>query len=230
MLAHQALVRGEIDLYPEYTGTALTAILKEPVSRDAKAVFETVSAAYRSRWNLVWLPPLGFDDTFAIVVRGADARAGNLATLSDAARRATPWRLGVGYEFLERPDGLAGLQKTYALPLAGSPKTMDLGLLYVALEEHQVDMVAANATDGQLSALDVTVLTDDRHYFPPYEAAFVVREACLSRDPRVRAALEELSGKITSAAMRKLNFEVVGRHRRPAEVARDFLREVGGSP
>ena len=195
LLAHEALVAGQIDLYPEYTGTALSAVLKLPLS----------------------------SDTFAMVIRGQDARAGGIATLSQAAKRKEPWALGVGYEFLQRPDGLRGLQKTYGLVLKGTPRTMDLGLLYEALQHADVDMVAANSTDGQLSALDVVALQDDLSYFPPYEAAFVVREVCLARDPRIRAALDELAGKITSPAMRKLNYEVAGKHRRVAEVAREFL-------
>lgn len=223
LLAHEALVAGELDLYPEYTGTALTAILKLPVAADPKAVFATVAKEYRVRFELTWLPPLGFDNTFAMVIRGADAREGGFATLSQAALRKKPWALGVGYEFLNRPDGLAGLQKTYALPLAGTPKSMDLGLLYVALEKGQVDLVAGNSTDGILSERDFAVLEDDRRYFPPYEAAFVAREALFAREPRARAALEELSGRITTAAIRKLNNLVVGKHRRPADVAREFL-------
>lgn len=223
LLAHEALVRGDIDLYPEYTGTASSAVLKLAPAPARGAVFDRVSAEYRSRWNLAWLRPLGFDDTFALVIRGADARASGIATLSAAARRTQGWRLGVGYEFLDRPDGLAGLQKTYALPLAGSPKTMDLGLLYRALEAREVDIVAANATDGLLSVLDVVVLEDDLHFFPPYEAAFVVRAEALAREPRARAALEELSGTLTAAGMRRLNQQVAGEHRRTADVARDFL-------
>ncbi len=230
LLAHEALVAGQIDLYPEYTGTALTAVLKLPLSSDPKAVYDTVAAAYRSRWKLVWLPPLGFNDTFALVVRGADARAMRIQTLSQAAKRPEGWTLGVGYEFLQRPDGLAGLRATYGLPLKETPRTMDLGLLYEALRQGEVDMVAANSTDGLLSALDMVVLEDDRRYFPPYEAAFVVREECLSREPRARGALEELSGKLTSSAMQKLNYLVDGKHRRVADVAREFLEETLGAP
>lgn len=230
LLAHEALVSGDIDLYPEYTGTASSAILKLAPPPGRSEVLGRVASEYRSRWNLAWLKPLGFDDTFAMVVRGADARALGVATLSEAARRTQGWRLGVGYEFLDRPDGLAGLQKTYALRLAGSPKTMDLGLLYKALEAKDVDMVAANATDGLLSVLDVVVLEDDRRHFPPYEAAFVVREEALSREPRLRAALEELSGTLTAATMRRLNQRVAGEHRRPAEVARDFLEGLPKQP
>ncbi len=229
LLAHEALVSGQIDVYPEYTGTALTAVLKLPLAKDPKTVFDTVSAAYRSRWNLVWLPPLGFDDTFALVIRGADARAEGLKTLSEAARRKEGWKLGVGYEFLQRPDGLAGLVTTYGLPLKGAPRTMDLGLLYQALRQGEVDMVAGNSTDGLLSALDVTVLEDDRHYFPPYQAAFVVREDTLARGPRVRDALAELSGKLSNGAMQKLNDLVDGKHQRVADVARAFLDGTAGA-
>jgi len=223
LLAHEALVAGEIDLYPEYTGTALTAILKLPAATDPKAVFDTVAKEYRARWKLVWLFPLGFNDTFAMVIRGADARSLGIETLSQAAQRKKGWVLGVGYEFLRRPDGLAGLQKTYALPLEGTPKTMDLGLLYAALEGGQVDLVAGNSTDGLLGERDFKMLDDDKKYFPPYEAAFVVREDSYSKEPRVRAALEELTGRLTTATMQKLNAQVVGKHRRPADVASEFL-------
>jgi len=228
LLAHEALVAGEIDLYPEYSGTALTAILKLPAATDPKAVFETVAREYRSRWKLVWLSPLGFDDTFAMVIRGADARSLGITTLSQAAQRKKPWVLGVGYEFLDRPDGLAGLQRTYALPLEGSPRTMDLGLLYTALEQGQVDLIAANSTDGRLAGRNFQVLEDDRKYFPPYEAAFVVNERLFAREPRARAALEELCGKIATDVMQKLNNLVVGQHRRPADVASEFLDGIDG--
>jgi glycine betaine/choline ABC-type transport system substrate-binding protein len=228
LLAQQALVNGEIDLYPEYTGTALTAVLKLPPSADAAAVLERVRAEYRRRWKLEWLAPLGFDNTFAMAVRGADARAAGIATLSDAARRKQAWRLGVGYEFSQRPDGLAGLQQTYHLPLDGTPRSMDLGLLYKALEQQQVDMVAANATDGMLSVLDVRVLGDDRHYFPPYQAALIVRAQSFERFPGLRAALDELAGKLPDETMRGLNYKVDGKHRAAAEVAREWLAGVAG--
>ncbi len=222
LLAQQALRTGEIDLYPEYTGTALAAVLKLPPSPGA-AVFDRVRAEYRKRWNLEWLDPLGFDNTFAMVVRGPEARAAGIRTLSDAAARKAGWRLAVGYEFLQRPDGLSGLLQAYRLPLAGLPKSMDLGLLYRALEQDQVDMAAASATDGMLSVLDVQVLRDDRHFFPPYQAALIVRQAGLAEHPGLRAALQQLSGKLSDAAMRGLNYQVDGRHRPPAEVARQWL-------
>jgi glycine betaine/choline ABC-type transport system substrate-binding protein len=223
LLAHEALRSGQVDLYPEYTGTALMAVLKLPPSSDPAAVRARVAEEYRRRWDLEWLPPLGFNNTFAMVVRGPEARAGGIRTLSDAARREEGWLLGTGYEFLQRADGLPGLLKTYGLRLKSSPATMDLGLLYQALRQRHVDMVAANATDGLLSVLDVQVLADDRGYFPPYEAAVVVRQAALRERAGLREALEELSGKFPDAVMRKLNYEVDGRHRPVAEVAREFL-------
>ncbi len=226
LLAQQALQNGQIDVYPEYTGTALTAVLKMPPSPDPAAVLDRVRGEYRRRWNLEWLNPLGFNNTFAMVVRGPDARAQGLETLSDASRRKQPWRLGVGYEFLQRPDGLAGLQTTYHLPLDGSPKSMDLGLLYSALEQKQVDMAAANSTDGQLSVLDIKVLQDDRHYFPPYQAALVVRAQTLAAHPGMQAALDQLSGRISDSSMRNLNYQVDGKHRQVAEVAREWVSGV----
>jgi len=223
LLAHQALVSGEIDLYPEYTGTAITTILKLPPSSDAGQVMGAVRAEYQKRWQLEWLQPFGFNNSFAMVIRGEDARRNHFETLSAAARRKTDWVLGMGYEFMQRPDGFAGLVKTYGLKIQGQVKTMDLGLLYRALEQQQVDMVAANATDGMLSVLDLRILADDRHYFPPYEAAPVVRAAVLSSHPRMREALDELAGKLTDQTMRRLNYELDGRHRSLAEVAREFL-------
>ena len=227
LLAHEALVAEQIDLYPEYTGTALTAVLKLPLQSDPNTVFSAVAEAYRTRWKLLWLSPLGFNDTFAMVIRGEDARAERISTLSQAALRNEGWRLGVGYEFQGRPDGLPGLQKTYALPLRGSPRSMDLGLLYTALGERQVDMVAANSTDGLLSAHDLKVLEDDKHYFPPYEAAFVLGESLVRREPRARRALEELSGQFSNAVMQRLNYKVDGEHRPVPAVAREFLEQVG---
>jgi osmoprotectant transport system substrate-binding protein len=223
MLAHEALVKGDIDLYPEYTGTALTAVLKQPPVSDPAAALEQVRAAYRKQWQLDWLKPLGFNNTFAMIVRGEVARTLHLKTLSDAAA-AEAWRLGVGYEFKQRPDGLDGLLKTYNLRLAGDPVAMDLGLLYAALDSRKVDLIAANSTDGLASAMDVAILRDDRHYFPPYECAVVVREQTLAQYPQLRGVLEELSGKLPDEVMRKLNYEVDGKHRQVAQVAAEFLR------
>ena len=222
LLAHEALLKGDIDLYPEYSGTALTAVLKQPPGGSPQQVLDSVRTAYRRRWKLEWLAPLGFDNTFAMIVRGETARRLALASLSDAARSRS-WQLGVGYEFQSRPDGLAGLLRAYDLRLDGAPAVMDLGLLYAALTSGKVNMIAANSTDGLISTLDVTVLEDDRRYFPPYQCAVVVRSAALAAFPGLRAALQELSGRLTDAAMRKLNYEVDGKHRAPREVAAEFL-------
>ncbi len=225
LLAHQALVTGEIDLYPEYTGTALTAILKLPPAADAGHVLAEVREAYQKRWRIEWLAPFGFNNSFAIVVRGDEARRGALQTISDAARYRKDWVMGAGYEFAERPDGFRGLVKRYGLGIKGQIETMDLGLLYQALEQRKVEMIAPSATDGMLSVLDVKVLQDNWHYFPPYEAAPVVRLDTLASHPGMRQALAELAGRLTDQTMRKLNYELDGKHRPLAEVAREFLEE-----
>jgi glycine betaine/choline ABC-type transport system substrate-binding protein len=222
LLAHESLKTGAIDLYPEYTGTALTAILERPVASDPAVVLGQVREGYR-RWQLEWLDPLGFNNTFAMVVRSDDARERRLETITDAAHQSHPWRLGVGYEFVQRPDGLNGLVKTYGLRVDGRPVAMDLGLLYPALESRKIDMAAANATDGLLARPEFTVLADDRRYFPPYECAVVVRQDALARFPELRGALAELSGRLSDSAMRRMNAAVDLEHRSVADVAREFL-------
>ncbi len=223
-ICQQALAAGRIDGYVEYTGTALTAILKQPVSRDPQAVLDTVRRLYAARYQVTVGPPLGFENTFAMVIRGDDARRLHLTTLSQAALYTPQWRLGVGYEFEQRPDGLLGLSSAYGLKFAAPPRTMDLGLLYRALESHQVDMIAANSTDGPIQALGLTVLEDDRHYFPPYQAVPLVRDEALRRWPQIQVALDALAGKITADDMRTMNEAVDGQHRDPAEVVSEFRR------
>jgi osmoprotectant transport system substrate-binding protein len=222
-ICQQAMLAGRIDAYVEYTGTALTAILHDPVGNDPPTVFGRVQSEYKQRFNFDVLPSLGFDDTFAIVIRGEDARRLHLRTLSDAGRFTPEWRPGFGYEFMERPDGYKGLSRVYRLRFAEKPRILDLGLLYRALLDKQVDLIAANSTDGLLSARDLTVLEDDKHYFPPYEAVPILRGEIASRFPAVRAALAELAGKVSDAEMRKMNDAVVGEHRDISEVAREFL-------
>jgi glycine betaine/choline ABC-type transport system substrate-binding protein len=227
LLAHEALKSGGIDLYPEYTGTALTAVLKAPIDKDRSKVLQRVREGYQT-WKLRWMDPLGFDNTFAMVVRADTARQLNLRSVTDASKRSEPWRLGVGYEFVQRPDGLNGLIQTYGLRLNGAPTTMDLGLLYPALQSNRIEMGAANATDGLLARPDFTVLQDDRQYFPPYECAIVVREEALTRYPGLREALQELSGRISDVEMRRMNAAVDTEHRPLADVAREFLARMGG--
>lgn len=221
LLAHQALVNGEIDLYPEYTGTALTAVLKQNPARSAEEAFDTVSKMYEQQFHLKWYAPLGFDDTFAMVVRRKDALALPAQTLSGASARA--WKLGVGYEFLTRPDGLPALDRTYHLNWTGSARTMDLGLLYRALNDGQIEMAAANSTDGLLSSSEYTVLADDKHAFPPYQACFLASETLAQKQPAVAAAVAELSGKLDERAMRELNRRFDQGHEPIVQVAHDFL-------
>ena len=228
LLAHGALLNHEIDLYPEYTGTALTAILKDAPDNEPARVLARVRSAYADRFHVDWLDPLGIDNSFAMVVSGAEARAKHLETLTDASMAPTPWALGVGYEFQQRPDGLAALDRTYHLHWTGTPQSMDLGLLYKALEGSQVTMIAADATDGLLSKLDLKILADDKHAFPPYQVAIAVGQAKLSDTPGMREALQELSGKFTNQTMQQLNYQVDGEHRPVAQVAAEFLKEMYG--
>ena len=253
-LCQQALVSDRIDGYVEYTGTALTAILKQPLDRDAARVDATVSRLYEQRYQVRVGPALGFEDTFAMVVRGADARRYGLKTISDMVRvqggaaglstsaqeRASDRddtstgdkggpiaRLGVGYEFAERPDGLRGLSAAYGLHFEGDPRTMELGLLYRSLAGRQVDIVAGNSTDGAIRALDFVALEDDKHYFPPYEAVPLVREDSLRRWPQIGVAMQRLAGKVSADEMRAMNLAVDGQHRDVAEVVREFRARKG---
>ena len=226
-ICNQALVAGRIDGYVEYTGTALTAILKQPLDRDPQRVLATVTRLYQQRDQVTVGPPLGFENTFAMVIRGDDARRLHLTKLSQAATYTPQWKLGVGYEFEQRPDGLHGLDAAYGLKFNGPPRTMDLGLLYRALQAHQVDIIAANSTDGPIQALGLTVLQDDRHYFPPYQAVPLVRDEALKRWPQIQVALNALTGKVTADDMRAMNEAVDGQHRDPAAVVREFRTRRG---
>jgi glycine betaine/choline ABC-type transport system substrate-binding protein len=224
LICHQALVAGQIDMYPEYTGTGLTTILKEPPANDPARVYETVRAAYKMRFGIEWTEPLGFNNTFAIIIRKSDAQKFNLKTISDAAPRTTHWVAGFGYEFIEREDGYPGLAKAYNLRFPSPPKVMDLGLTYKAAAERQVDFIAGNSTDGLIDALGLVVLEDDKHYFPPYDAVPLVRDSVAMKHPEVREALKELGGKISESAMRRMNYAVDGEHKDVKEVVREFLK------
>jgi len=230
-LAHSAVLAGQIDLYPEYTGTAFTAILHhEPIS-DPKAVYDLVQKEYSQQFNLWVSQPLGFDNTFAILVRGEDARRLNLKTISDAARYSPQWQAGFGHDFINRQDGYPGFSKTYGLKLR-NVSDMALDLTYTALASHKVDMIAGNSTDGRIAALDLVQLEDDKHYFPPYEAVFIVRNDKLSMSPDepnsrtlapLRQTLGILAGAISTDEMRKLNYEVDGARHDPKVVVREWL-------
>ena len=221
-ICQQAMVSKRIDAYVEYTGTALAAILKQPVDRNPSSALATVRRLYAFRYGITVAEPLGFENTFAMVMRGDDAQRLQVTTLSQAARYTPQWRLGVGYEFEQRPDGLPGLNAAYGFRFAGKPRTMDLGLLYRALNAHQVDLIAANSTDGPIQAFGLRALEDDRHYFPPYQAVPLVRSEALTRWPQIQTALNALAGKISADDMRRMNEAIDGQHRDPADVVREF--------
>jgi osmoprotectant transport system permease protein len=221
LVCDEALRRGDIDMYVEYTGTALTALFNEPLV-DSNAVFDRVRTLYAER-GLTMLPGLGFNNTFALLVRTRDAEARGLASISDLARVAPEWRAGFGYEFLERPDGFAGLARMYGLRFRDAPRVMDLNLIYRAVAAGEIDVTAGDATSGLIESLQLTHLDDDRRYFPPYDAVPIVRAAALLRFPELNGALDRLSGRISEAAMRRMNHEVDGLRRDPREVARRFV-------
>lgn len=226
LLLHKALLAGELDLYVEYTGTALTAVLHETPSDDSATVYKRVKQLYADRFHLEVTEPLGFENTFAMVIRGEDATKMNLRKTSDIAAIAPKWRIGVGYEFLERPDGFKGWSERYKLHFAGEPKVMDLGLIYRALLDRQVDIVAGNSTDGLIDSLGLVALEDNLHYFPPYDAAPVVRQS-IAEYPQVRGALAELGGKVSASDIRRMNYAVEGQLKDPAEVIRAFRASKG---
>jgi osmoprotectant transport system substrate-binding protein len=226
-ICQQAMLSGRIDIYPEYTGTALTAILKQAPSSNSQQVFERVKAEYSQRFQFHVGAPFGFNDTFAIEIRGEDARRLHLKTISQAATYTPHWRPGFGYEFMERPDGFRGLAAAYGLRFAESPRIMDLGLLSRALKDKQVDLIAGNTTDGLIPALDLFVLEDDRQYFPPYEAVPIVGKELVTKHPEVLSSLNALSGKISDQEMQQLNYAVDGQHRDAKEVVAEFRRKKG---
>jgi len=228
-LAHDALVAGEIDVYPEYTGTGLLAILKEKPIADPQDVYRRVKTEYARRFKLEWTEPLGFNNTFAILVRGEDAKKLNLKTVSDAARLASQWRAGFGQDFMSRADGYPGFARTYGFHFQ-EIREMDLSLTYRALAEQQVDLIAGNSTDGLIDRYGLFQLDDDKHYFPPYDAVPVVRENALNKHAPLRAVLKQLGGILSVEEMRRLNYAVDGEKRQVKDVAREFLRTKGLLP
>jgi glycine betaine/choline ABC-type transport system substrate-binding protein len=222
LLCQKALLSGDLDLYVEYTGTALTAVLNEAPSADSRDVYRRVQQGYAQRFPLEVTEPLGFENTFAMVVRGEDAQRLHLRSTSDIVPLAPKMRAGFGFEFLERPDGYRGWSQLYGLHFAGPPSVMDLGLIYRALVDKKVDIVAGNSTDGLIDALHLVPLIDDKHYFPPYDAVPIVRRDALAKFPQLRAALADLANKISAEEMRRLNSEVDANQRDPAAVVRAF--------
>jgi len=224
LVCDSAITSGSLDVYVEYSGTALTAILKQPIASDRAAVDRIVTTAYAIR-GLTWGPALGFNNTFAMIVRQSDAAKYALRSISDLGKVSSTFRPGFGYEFAERPDGWNGLLRAYGLKFSSSPQTMDLGLTYKALASGEIDLIAGNSTDGLIESLGLVALTDDRHYFPPYDAAIVSRSGIATKCSGARSALDSLRGSIDDTAMRRLNYEVDGKKRDVAEVAREFLQK-----
>ncbi len=222
-LPHDALLAGKIDLYPEYTGTAYTAILRYPVNTDPRIVLEQVKKDYDTKFKVLVSEPLGFENTFAILIRGSDARRLGLKTVSDAIPHAVNWRAGFGQDFMTRDDGYPGFSKAYSLRFAERPREMDLSLTYIALQAGQVDLIAGNSTEGRIAALDLVQLADDRRYFPPYQAVYVARQDTVAKVGALKETLAKLAGTITTDEMRQLNYEVDANKRTPAEVVREWL-------
>jgi osmoprotectant transport system substrate-binding protein len=222
LLVHKAMQAGQVDLYVEYTGTALNAVLNESPTGDSSVVYQRVKQLYVQRFNFEVTEPLGFENTFAMVIRGDDAQQLHLQRMSDLVPVAPRWRIGVGFEFLERTDGFKGWSERYGLHFAQQPSVMDLGLIYRALQDHKVDIVAGNSTDGVIDSLHLAILEDDRHYFPPYDAVPIIRRATLEKFPQLRGALAELGGKISGQDMRHLNYLVDGEQRDVATVVREY--------
>ena len=225
-LAHQALVDGAIDLYPEYSGTALIACLKLPLEKDPTLVFNQVKQAYADRHQIEWGWPLGFSNTFAMVMRRDEANQLNIKTLSDAVQFKSGWRIGVGYEFEQRPDGWSSFVKSYPLATSGQLRTMDLGLIYRALGANEVDLVAGNSTDPALADSRFIALRDDKLFFPPYETCLAVRRDALDRHQNLRSALDKLAGKIAVDQMRKWNAQASIEHISPATIAKAFSEQL----
>lgn len=226
-IVHQAMVARQLDMYVEYTGTAHSAILELPMESMPDVVRRHADSLYRERWEIVWMEPLGFNNTFAMLVRGETARRLGISTLSEAVPYAGQWQAGFGYEFADRPDGLPGLQERYGLRFMGEAAVMDLALTYRALAEGRVDMIAANSTSGQIEALGLIHLQDDLGFFPPYEAVPVVRSEVLERHPVVGRALRELGGVLSEETMRHLNYLVDAEGREISQVVTEFLKGLG---
>lgn len=219
-IPHESLLSGQIDVYPEYTGTAYTAILKKPPITDPQVVYDQTKAEYAATFNLGVSPPLGFANDFAILVRGDVARKDNLKTISDAVPIAKNWQAGFGQDFMSRADGYPGFSKAYGFSFAKQPREMDLSLTYRALQSGELDIIAGNSTDGLISALDLFQLEDDKRYFPPYQAVFIARR---DANDVLADVFARLNNAISTEDMRKLNYEVDGRKRTPKAVAKEWV-------
>jgi osmoprotectant transport system permease protein len=223
-LCHEALKSGEIDGYNEYTGTAWTAVLEQPPSSDMAAVYEGFKQMYKDKFNVRVLNPLGFQNTFAMVVRQEEAAKNNLVNISDIVPYSPKWKGAFGSEFLSREDGYPGLIKTYGIKLGQAPQEMDMGLLYQALADKKVDMVVGNSTDGLIPKLNLTVLKDDKQYFPPYQAVPIFKEETLTKYPEILTAIAPLAEAISAEEMQELNYQVDKEAKPVEQVVSDFFK------
>jgi osmoprotectant transport system permease protein len=230
LVCYNALKLGGLDAYVEYTGTALTTILHEPPDNDPQRVLARVRSELDRRDHVRCLDPFGFENTFALLMRRTQAEQLGISKISDLRGHVDTIRPGFGPEFMNRPDGYPGLVQSYGLEFAHAPREMDRNLLYQAVAQGSIDLAAGDSTDGRIVPLDLVVLEDDRRFFPPYQAVPLARSASLERHPALGVALNQLAGQIDAATMRRLNHEVDGKHREPAEVAREFLRSRGLLP
>ena len=226
-ICHEGIVAGQLDIYVEYTGTAQAAILKKPPSVDREEMLTAVRSAYRHQFGIEWAEPLGFNNTFAIIIRGSDARDLGLETISDVVPHTSNWKAGFGYEFVEREDGYLGLVETYGLRFSTAPRVMDLGLTYRAVADGDIDLIAGNSTDGLIDALDLVILEDDLRYFPPYEAVPLIRTEIAKAHPEVREAIRILGDRITELDMRQMNYRVDGEREDVKIVVREFIESKG---
>lgn len=226
-VCHQALVAGKIDAYIEYTGTSYNAILKQKVIFDLKEIYRRVKKIYSENFQLEVMEPLGFENTYSVLIRGEDAKRYKIKTISDLVEHTSKWRGGFNYEFMERNDGFPGLSKTYGFNFQKSPKIMDGGLVYRALVQRQVDVIVASSTDGQIARLGLASLEDDKNYFPPYEATPVFRQATLNKYPQLQQVVSDMAGKISADEMQKLNYLVEGEFRKVRNVVSEFRKQKG---
>ncbi len=226
-VVHQAILKGDVDIYPEYTGTAYEVVLKQHSLKDPRRVFDAVKSAYAARFHLLWLDPIGFNNTYALTMRADEAKRLGIRTITDLAGKSSALIAGLDPEFLERPDGWPGLEKTYGIAFSGRPRQLDPGIVYRAVANGDVDVVDTYSTDGRIPAFKLVVLQDDKRFFPPYYAAPVVREEALREHPELRQVLNKLAGKVSESDMQRLNYEVDQQEKRPEDVARRFLKEKG---
>lgn len=226
-LCHKGITSGSLDSYVEYTGTAFAAVLEREPIADTEKVYAEVKAAYAEQFDVIVMPPLGFENTYAILVRAKDAERHALSKISDLSRVQSELAFGMGFEFYDRADGYPGLLKAYGLTLGRDPKQMELGLIYRALESKKVDVIAGNSTDGMIAAMGLVMLEDDKRFFPPYDAIPLLRRQSAEKHPVLREVLESLAGKITAGTMRRANFLVDGEKKSPKTAAVQLLDEIG---